>query len=55
MEQGVIPTGENVCLMEDYEYTLGDGTWQVEGDFTSYNGNTTFYVGSEGEYIFIQQ
>jgi len=55
MEQGVIPTGENVCLMEDYEYTLGGGTWQVEGDSTSYNGNTTFYVGSEGEYIFIQQ
>ena len=55
MEQGVIPTGENVSLMEDYEYSLGDGTWQVEGDATSYNGNTTFYIGTEGEYTFIQQ
>ncbi len=55
MEQGVIPTGENVSLMTDYEYSLGEGTWQVEGDTTSYSGNTTFYVGAEGEYTFVQQ
>lgn len=55
MEQGVIPTGENVSLMTEYEYSLGEGTWQVEGDATSYSGNTTFYVGAEGEYTFMQK
>jgi len=55
MEQGVIPTGENVSLMTEYEYSLGEGIWQVEGDTTSYNGNNSFYVGVEGEYTFVQQ
>lgn len=55
MEQGVIPTGENVSLMVEYEYSLGDGIWQVEGDETSYNGNTSFYVRTEGKYTFVQQ
>ena len=55
MEQGVIPIGENVSLMTEYEYSLGEGIWQVEGDTTSYNGNNSFYVGVEGEYTFVQQ
>ena len=55
VKKGVVPTGESVSLISDYEYKLGEGSWQLEGDATSYNGNITFYVVEEGEYVFSQQ
>ncbi len=55
VKKGVVPTGESVSLISDYEYKLGEGSWQLEGDATSYNGNISFYVVEEGEYVFSQQ
>jgi len=55
MEDGLVPIGKNVNLITEYEYKFGAGEWMVEGDNTSYSGNTSFYVGSDGEYIFIQK
>ncbi|MGN0496998.1 MAG: hypothetical protein ACI4GW_12295 [Lachnospiraceae bacterium] len=52
MKDKIIPVGSAVRLSTEYSYQLGGGTWHVEGDDTSYAGNTTFYVASEGEYIF---
>ena len=39
-------------LNKEYSYNFGGGTWQVEGDSTSYAGGNTFYVGEDGEYSF---
>lgn len=52
MKDKIIPEGSAIRLSAEYSYQLGGGTWHVEGDDTSYAGNTTFYVASEGEYIF---
>ena len=55
VEAGCVPSGESVSLISDYEYKLGEGNWQLEGDETNYNGNISFYVPEEGEYIFNMQ
>ena len=52
---GEIPSGSEVKLQTSTTYTLGSGTWTVNGDATSYSGNITFYVGREGSYTFNQQ
>ena len=36
-------------------YELGEGTWQVSGDSTSYAGGIVFYVPESGDYEFTQQ
>ena len=52
MKNRTIPAGSKVRLSTDYSYRLGGGTWQVEGDGTSYAGGSTFYVNQDGEYSF---
>ena len=52
MKDRTIPSGAKVRLTEDYSYQLGSGTWQVEGDSTTYAGDSTFYVNDDGEYTF---
>ena len=52
MKDRMIPEGSAVRLSTEYSYQLGGGTWQVQGDGTSYAGGSTFYVTSEGEYTF---
>ena len=39
----------------DRAYSFGDGTWQVEGDTTSYAGGRSFYVKKDGEYTFTKK
>lgn len=55
MKSGVVPGGTAVRLMANQRYTLGSGTWKVNGDSTSYSGTADFYVGGEGEYVFTKQ
>lgn len=52
---GEIPSGSQVKLKTGQSYTLGSGTWTVNGDSTSYSGGSTFYVGGEGQYTFNKQ
>ncbi|MDD6327278.1 MAG: hypothetical protein PUA62_02375 [Lachnospiraceae bacterium] len=52
MKNRTIPSGSKVRLSADLSYKLGGGTWQVEGDGTSYAGDVTFYVSKDGEYSF---
>ena len=52
---GVIPAGDLVKLVANQAYTFAEGNWQVEGDRTSYSGNTTFYVSEDGNYTFTQE
>ena len=52
---GVIPAGDLVKLVANQAYTFAEGNWQVEGDSTSYSGNTTFYVSEDGNYTFTQE
>ena len=52
MKKKIIPEGSKIRLSKEYSYQLGGGTWHVEGDDTSYAGDITFYVSSDGEYIF---
>ncbi|MDO5128129.1 MAG: hypothetical protein Q4D54_10365 [Eubacteriales bacterium] len=54
MKNRTIPSGSKVRLSADLSYKLGGGTWQVEGDGTSYAGNVTFYVSKDGEYSFTE-
>lgn len=49
---GKIPKGESVNLEAGKGYTLGSGSWQVAGDATSYSGNITVFVKSNGTYTF---
>lgn len=55
MKSGVIPNGGTIRLMANQRYMLGSGAWKVSGDTTTYTGAQTFYVGSEGEYVFTKQ
>lgn len=55
MKKGIIPTGERIRLKSDRAYSFGDGTWQVEGDTTSYAGGRSFYVKKDGEYTFTKK
>lgn len=43
-----------VRLVRGTAYTLGRGTWHVNGDSTSYAGGITFYVPSTGDYEITQ-
>lgn len=52
MKSRTVPSGAKVRLTKEYSYNFGGGTWQVEGDSTSYAGGNTFYVGEDGEYSF---
>ena len=52
MKNKVMPSGVKVRLNRASEYTLGSGTWKVNGDETSYSGNVSFYVKKDGEYSF---
>ncbi|MGN0437304.1 MAG: InlB B-repeat-containing protein [Lachnospiraceae bacterium] len=51
MKSKTIPAGK-VRLFSKYAYQLGSGKWRVSGDSTTYSGNITFYVGSDGDYNF---
>ncbi len=55
MRRGIVPKGKAVRLMPSNAYKLGDGTWKVSGDETAYSGNITFYVDTEGSYMFDEQ
>lgn len=55
MKKGIIPMGELIRLKSDRAYSFGDGTWQVEGDTTSYAGGRSFYVKKDGEYTFTKK
>ena len=52
MKNKVMPSGVKVRLSRASAYTLGSGTWKVNGDATSYSGNVSFYVKEDGEYSF---
>lgn len=52
---GMVPEGKGVSLSRNQRYTFGSGTWQVNGDATSYNGDASFYVRDAGEYVFTKQ
>lgn len=52
MKSKVVPSGVKVRLYKKYSYQLGGGTWKVEGDTTSYTGNSEFYVNNDGDYSF---
>lgn len=47
-----IPSGEKVKLYKNRSYSFGTKTFKVSNDDTTYAGNTTFYVGSDGDYVF---
>ena len=55
IKTGLIPSGMFVNLSVGKAYKLGSGNWKVNGDSTTYSGNTTFYVDSEGIYTFDNQ
>lgn len=48
----IIPINKPVNLRTNSSYKLGEGTWVVEGDSTTYQGGSSFYVRKEGKYIF---
>lgn len=52
---GVIPSGQKVRLDSGVAYTLGEGSWQVSGDDTTYTGGSSFYVDGQVDYTFTQQ
>lgn len=52
LENKKIPSATKVKLRADCAYHLTGGTWKVEGDGTVYEGNNSFYVEKEGEYLF---
>lgn len=47
-----IPSGEKVKLYKNRSYSFGTKTFKVSNDDTTYAANTTFYVGSDGDYVF---
>lgn len=54
MRSRVVPFGKAVRLYQKHAYEFGSGSWKVAGDDTTYAGNATFYVNSDGEYSFSQ-
>ncbi len=55
MKTGIIPEGVLVNLETGNGYKLGNGSWKVAGDSTSYSGGTEFYVKKDGSYTFGKQ
>ena len=41
--------------MTGVAYKFSGGKWSVEGDATVYEGNSTFYATTSGEYNFTQE
>jgi len=54
-KSGEIPSGSPIKLEPGKNYILGDGSWTVSGDSTTYSGGSSFYVGSDGKYTFNKQ
>ena len=52
---GVIAEVGEYYLETGKAYTLGDGTWTVNGDTTKYAGGITFYVTTTGNYTFSRE
>lgn len=52
---GVIAEVGEYYLETGKAYTLGDGTWTVNGDTTKYTGGITFYVTTTGNYTFSRE
>lgn len=50
--QGTITDAGQYYLDVGTAYTLGSGTWTVNGDTTTYPGGITFYVANAGTYTF---
>lgn len=55
VQSGVVPCDTTISLQDEYEYNFGKGTYNVEGDTTSYAGGGSFYVRSDGKYTFTKE
>lgn len=55
VKKGTVPDGSKVKLNKNQAYTLGGGTWKVEGDTTTYVGGNRFYVTGNGSFLFNKQ
>lgn len=54
-ENGVISVNGTYSLKEGTSYKLAEGRWQVSGDSTVYQGDSTFYVKKDGDYRFTKR
>ncbi len=54
-EDNHISASGMLSLIAGKAYTLGEGTWKVAGDDTTYHGGITFYVGTSGDFNFQKQ
>lgn len=53
LETGVIPANQSVYLEKNQKYQLASGkNWTVKGDSTEYAGGISFYISSNGDYVF---
>lgn len=52
---GVISVNGTYALKADIAYQLAEGSWQVSGDGTVYQGGNTFYVKKDGDYRFTKR
>lgn len=55
VQSGVVPCDTTISLQDEYEYNFGKGTYNVEGDTTSYAGGGSFYVRGDGKYTFTKE
>ena len=55
VQSGVVPCDTTISLQDEYEYNFGKGTYNVEGDTTSYAGGGNFYVRGDGKYTFTKE
>lgn len=53
-ETDVISKNGTYSLKSGKEYQLAAGKWKLSGDKSVYQGSSTFYVGSDGNYTFIK-
>lgn len=49
-----IPAGGRYALKADTAYQLAEGTWSIFGDKSVYAGGGSFYVKTDGDYVFIK-
>lgn len=54
-ENGVISVNGTYSLKAGTAYQLAEGKWQVRGDNTVYQGGSTFYVKTDGDYRFTKR
>ena len=52
LEEKEIPVGQTISLEAGTAYQLGEGTWQIDNDSTTYAGGSTVYIREEGQYVF---